>query len=504
MLLAFLLYDEIDYVSEENEKNPQVVARCALWIGATVQYLLGVAKVAEWIATRLEREHVQPQWIIMPVGLAVAALVGSIVNFFETGNLVDEANVLVARFFLSSAKLMWIILFSITFYTVVTGHNSDPRRRHGIFVWLAAPAVIGLADFVVCINEVELDIGDFAMCKRNFSTYYFASIFIFFALCWTSLPHLRFFGRDPFNKGYWMDCFCLDTLACSAALFYVLNNYRSSRTTMFIGLVICSIANMVALLHTVAALIHRRKFFTPMDKWGPLSFFKLTHEAFRGAIPRLQKSLESIDLSKPEGQRKLEEFAANYGRFVTLHFEHARHEDEIVFKTFNDFFAGHANESTAEHETDYKLLENFRIKVNQALDTSSSIETRTESLADLQKSLPSFFEDFLHHIRYEEDNLQPIGRKYIPLALQKELARDCFKLTSAVRWESLIPYIITNLPRHMQRVRFIKSLCWSMPERSQQIGAIIYRNVDAVMWERLRVEIPEMIPRGAKNWRRYW
>lgn len=43
-----------------------------------------------------------------------------------------------------------------------------------------------------------------------------------------------------------------------------------------------------------------------------------------------------------------------------------------------------------------------------------------------------------------------------------------------------------------------------MPERSQQIGAIVYRNVDAIMWERLRIEIPEMVPRAACNWRRYW
>lgn len=40
-------------------------------------------------------------------------------------------------------------------------------------------------------------------------------------------------------------------------------------------------------------------------------------------------------------------------------------------------------------------------------------------------------------------------------------------------------------------------------ERAQQIGAIVYRNVDAVTWERLRLELPEIIPRGARNWKRY-
>mmetsp|Transcript_5568 Transcript_5568/g.11081 ORF Transcript_5568/g.11081 Transcript_5568/m.11081 type:complete len:332 (-) Transcript_5568:13-1008(-) len=330
------------------------------------------------------------------------------------------------------------------------------------------------------------------------------TILVFFALCWMSLPHLRFFGRDPFNKGYWMDCFCLGTLACCAGLFYVLNNYRASRTMMLLGLVVCSIANMTAFLHTIIALIHRRAFFTPMDKWAPLSFFKLTHEAFRGAIPRLQKALESIDLDKPEGQRKLQEFVAIYNPFIALHTEHVKHEDEVVFKAFNDLFPGHAIESTADHEVHHKTMKDLHTKALAAFDVSLSIQDRKASLSDLQQLFPPFFESFLAHMRSEEDNLQPIGRKYLPLAVMKDISRKVWDLTPASRWEVIVPFIITNMPRHMQRVRYLKVLCWSMPERAQQIGAIVYRNVDAVMWERLRVEVPEIIPRGAPGWKRYY
>lgn len=301
-----------------------------------------------------------------------------------------------------------------------------------------------------------------------------------------------------------MDMFCLDTLACCASLYYVLTNYEEARTMMLIGLVICSLGNLIAFLHTITALIHRRTFFTPMDKFGPLSFFKLTHEAFRGAIPRLQKALASIDLAKPEGHRMTQEFAASYNLFVMLHEEHAKHEDTVIFKTFEDFFPGHAKQSTEEHEHDVKTMEEFREMINKVLNMSVPLEDRQAKLVQVQNTMPAFFEDFLPHIRYEEDNLQPIGRKFIPLALQKEMARSCFLLTSAARWEIIIPYILHNMPRHMQRVRFLKAMCWSMPERSQQFGAIVYRNVDAVMWERLRIEIPEMIPRGETNWRRYW
>jgi hypothetical protein len=42
----------------------------------------------------------------------------------------------------------------------------------------------------------------------------------------------------------------------------------------------------------------------------------------------------------------------------------------------------------------------------------------------------------------------------------------------------------------MQRVRYLKVFMWAMPERAQQFGAIGYRNVDAVMWERVRTGSP--------------
>ena len=74
----------------------------------------------------------------------------------------------------------------------------------------------------------------------------------------------------------------------------------------------------------------------------------------------------------------------------------------------------------------------------------------------------------------------------------------------ADKWEIILPFVITNLPRHESRIRYIHSLCWSLPERAQQIGAILYRRVDAVMWERLRVDVPAIVPRGAYSWKRYY
>jgi tellurite resistance protein TehA-like permease len=77
--------------------------------------------------------------MIMPVGLSVAALVAPVIPMFAVDSDHAGGEIFIARFFQSFALFMWIVLFTITFFKVVTTHNSDTRVRHGIFIWVAAP-----------------------------------------------------------------------------------------------------------------------------------------------------------------------------------------------------------------------------------------------------------------------------------------------------------------------------------------------------------------------------
>ena len=43
-----------------------------------------------------------------------------------------------------------------------------------------------------------------------------------------------------------------------------------------------------------------------------------------------------------------------------------------------------------------------------------------------------------------------------------------------------------------------------MPERSQEMGMMIYRGVDSVEWSRLVLEIPEVTPRGLSGYRKIY
>jgi hypothetical protein len=42
------------------------------------------------------------------------------------------------------------------------------------------------------------------------------------------------------------------------------------------------------------------------------------------------------------------------------------------------------------------------------------------------------------------------------------------------------------------------------PERGQHIGIMLALGVDAVQWKRITDELPEIIPRGAAGWERFY
>lgn len=187
-----------------------------------------------------------------------------------------------------------------------------------------------------------------------------------------------------------------------------------------------------------------------------------------------------------------------------MHDEHSKHEDLVIFKTFNDYFPEHATKWNTDHEEHHTKFHKWTDLANQMLDKTLDIQTRKAALDEIKGDLPGFLVELEEHLVGEELNLQPVGRKHIPLAITMDISRKVWDLTPANKWEIIIPFVLNNVPRQMQRVRYLKVLCWSMPERAQQIGAIVYRNVDAVMWELLSFELPEIIPRGVPGWKRYY
>jgi hypothetical protein len=290
------------------------------------------------------------------------------------------------------------------------------------------------------------------------------------------------------------------------ATYYFANAYPFAKVVELVFLCLSALANLVASFHTVTGLISQRGVCTPKVTFTPLSFIKLTRQAIRENLSTIRYYVEQIRIYDPskEDVENLGLFAAHMNRFRILHEEFTKHEDEVLFRAFSDFFPRHPRkyrEANLQHRI---KLQSWCDLTNKILDTTQRRSKREQASQQLRSEIVPFFTLLEQHLKGEDENLEPIGNKYVSIELSKQLAREIWRMTPAEKWETILPFVVLNLPRQEERLVYLKALCWSMPARAQQIGAIIYRNVDDVMWERLRFEIPEMIPRGARNWRRYY
>jgi len=511
MLFAGLVYDI-------NGNGTETFARILLWIGIVGHLFMTIVKFGEYISRPLEWEHVHASWMILPVGNLVAALLCPIVPLFEDNVVVS---VECAWIFFSIGVFMWFPLFTMTFQKAIVNKNHDGRLRPMLFIWIAAPAVAGLAFWIMTTVEslpanqtmffrfdqnpycTKIDTSDYATFTglgAFFRICVFLSLILFGSLLWAFSPRLGFYGQDPVGLECWNYVFPTATLSAIFLVYHMLVHTPCTEAVAIILLSIATLLTGVCFLHTANKLI-RLQMFRPDDKWGPLSFMKLTHEAFRGALSNLVARCEEMDVTKPH---RLVEFASILKSFEVLHAEHSLHEDSIIFKHFNDLFPEQANKFNVDHHEDHVLFARWNEEISVVLDGSLTDEVRTAAIVKFQDELPDFVSHLKAHLAGEENHMNPIGRKMVPLAIQKEISRKVWEATSAERWEIIVPFIINNLSRPGQRVRYIKTLIWAMPERAQQVGAIIYRNVDAVMWETVSVPVPDIIPRGAPNWRRYY
>lgn len=304
---------------------------------------------------------------------------------------------------------------------------------------------------------------------------------------------------------YWVDCFSLGMLSTCAATFYVATGWESAAILEFVFLLIATAVNTVAMMHTLTCLMRKHHVCTSEVKLRPLTFLGLAHDAIRCHFPTLQYYLQFLNLDddSDEAQAILNLFVAHFNRFRIAHGEHARHEDTVLYRTYREYFPYHGKKWSDEHKQNSDLIDGDWSDLVEAVRDPNSA-SRREALQELRHELPAFFAHLSRHFRGEEENMDPIFKKHLPLALQEQLAREIFLGTPAEQWEVLIPFVLTNLPRHEQRVRYLQSLCWAIPERAQQVGAIVYRNVDPILWLRLRFDFPEMVPRGVPGWRRQY
>jgi tellurite resistance protein len=487
MLFAYLVG------TTEVDSGRSNFAEAMYYIGAVPQIILSVVVFGQWIGRSFDAsEHVNAAWLVAPVGNFVGAIaVSSIVNMDA------DTKLQFGRFFFGSAFVMWIVLFAITFdRNGISNHFMDERRRPVVAIWLAAPA----AGFVahMAVNQTVDTVGVIL---------FHSSVWIFLGLLIGLVVIERFFRDYRFNMIGWAMGFALNAFALACVTYDTAGSTTYTYSLACLAVAIATWCNVVFLLSTVRLLV-ARQIFSPEEKFGPVSTMMLTHAAFNGSLPKILAHLNEVRL-EPDAKHTIADFAAQYYTLHIVHDEHSKHEDRVMFRMMHRQFPGVPSWLNDDHEEGHKLLDKFLEAVDSIASLVDVEEPEDGQLAQAQKSLamlreelPGFLQDMLNHLAAEEIHIQPIMRKYIPLATMKTLAKQVYDITPASRWQVILPWIINNIPLPGQQTRYAKMWVWSAPSQAQQIGNFLYRATDDATWQRLARSAPQIVPRGVCGWRR--
>jgi len=95
------------------------------------------------------------------------------------------------------------------------------------------------------------------------------------------------------------------------------------------------------------------------------------------------------------------------------------------------------------------------------------------------------------------------------LTIEVDVLRRVWASVAVEEQEKITVLVVRHLPTHCQRVRYIKTLAWALPERAQQIGLWLYRGLPLdplgdMKYTLIARDVPEIVPRGTGlDWSKY-
>ena len=165
----------------------------------------------------------------------------------------------------------------------MTSAHADARVRPLLFIWQATASVAGPALFAVSGTPVGL----------MYQSLWMIAMFFFFVNCVGWLK--GFYSFVPDNS-IWVMAFSCAATAISTIHYFTVstNGDEFVEVLVYFALATATASLAVCGAHTLSWIVDGSA-FKPRQKWGPLSFMKLTHEALRMAIPRLSSAVAKLD-----------------------------------------------------------------------------------------------------------------------------------------------------------------------------------------------------------------
>lgn len=248
---------------------------------------------------------------------------------------------------------------------------------------------------------------------------------------------------------------------------------------------------------TVTALLRGGVFRNP-GNWQPLQTLLYVDEAIVAFAGSFRKQLAAAQPGDLLGAARLAaSWAAAEG---VLHRQLLLHKNTLMLPAVNALAHGVADRFIGLNVRSGERLVRAHAAVGRLLDAATDDE-RAAALGDLRGVVDVWLgEELPAQLRDEREGVYPVAEKLLPLAGHKQLLADAWEPTA---WETLLPWVLTQLPTNDRRVRMLRGLQWAMPARTQQAGLYVARGVSAVQWAGLTRDMPALIPRGLPGYRQY-
>eukprot|EP00760_Papus_ankaliazontas_P037456 PhM_4_TR8469/c2_g1_i3/m.47352 len=471
MLFAFLLRDYND-----------TLRHIMYWAGVPAAWVHLVWTMMSWVKNHHTGDHITPA-IIYPIATCIFSGL--------TGHVID-LNLEASTWFTTTGIILLLLFLAVTLGQGMTYHWADDRVRATVALWMGS-----------------FFIAQLAITQKNgwgdLSFGFYGCGCVMFLMCVCLAYPGRWLLRGKFEMAYWAVAFPLDVFAMSATNYHAAFNddehKHFGKGIMYLAFAFACWANVAMLMHTLTNLFCGR-WPRPQEKWAPLSFNKLQHEAMREIIAKLlrETSAASGDRNEPidatASEATFQRINELWSEYVLLVGNHAATEDDIYFPEIGAFNRKQFTMAEQQHhELDASLA-----AANKARDANNA----TTMYAEVEKHLVAM----LDHIQWEEDHIQSIVRKQLNLALHHRIVRRIFDAVPLSDWEQTFPLVVSHLPMHGQRVRYVKSFLWTMPERAHTIGTWLYRGLakdplGEMKWAMLMNDLPEIAPRGTWSHQRY-
>eukprot|EP01039_Chlorochromonas_danica_P010591 gene10589-11737_t len=465
-----------------------------IWIGAIGQMIVAVLKISDLVYNRVPDDYLNGSILLSPIGNFITALAFARYDYVGGPDRHGDLNYLfISRLWFASAALFGLVMFTITYKKTFADHHSDERYRHNTWLWLATSSTAGPAYLAVSNFDREVGLGVL------FQSLWCISLFFFIL---NSYGWIRNFHSYSNDLSIWIVPFANATFAYSTIYYLIQVGDELFKTLSFLTVVFTCIFASVSGLYTLYWLFDH-KLFVPRPKWGPGSFTKFTHDAFRFAVPKYVTIVNGLDHASPDA---IERFVADFEKFIAAFDARNQHLEHLIFPAARRYFPQLNPSLDAELvqlTADLEKLKQF-VKEFHSKNGNEKVLAGQEFVAYLKKSFAAWGNFALDHLRNEESTIAAVVRKYIPVEYQVELVKKAFDLTTGEEWRKVLPWVVFNLPNDEWKVKYVKSFIWADSKRAQEIGLILYANVDSVTWVLLAREVPEIIPRGLPGFNRIY